>query len=237
MAAAIKIRWLGHAFFSLTSPEDKVVLMDPWIEGNPTCTVKLADINRADLILVSHDHFDHTGDTVKLAQATGAMVVAQPETVNRFKSEFGLSENQIVNAGFGMNIGGTVTVKGINVTMTQAFHSSETGSPSGYIVRLEDGKTFYHAGDTGLFASMKELGELYGIDVALLPIGGCFTMDPLQACKAVQLLNPRMVIPMHFKSFPFLVQEPTEFVNLVREKAPQVKTVVLSPGEEYTLSD
>lgn len=235
MVSEVKVKWLGHAFFAITSPGGNVVLMDPWIEGNPSCPVKSQDIRKAGVITVSHDHFDHSGDAVSLAQSTGAMVVAQPETVNRFKTALGLAAGQVVNAGFGMNIGGTVEVKGINITMTQAFHSSETGSPCGYIVKLENGKTFYHAGDTGLFGTMKELGEIYPIDVALLPIGGCFTMDPVQAAKAVELLNPKVVIPMHFKTFPFLVQEPEEFVRLVKNKKPGVKTIALTAGQEYVL--
>jgi L-ascorbate metabolism protein UlaG (beta-lactamase superfamily) len=236
-STGIKVKWLGHAFFALTTAEGRVILMDPWIEGNPTCPVKAEDINKADIITVSHDHFDHAGDAVTLAQKTGGLVIAQPETANRFKTALSLPENQVVNAGFGMNIGGTVEVQGISITMTQAFHSSETGSPCGYLVRLENGKTFYHAGDTGIFGTMKELGEIYPIDVALLPIGGCFTMDPIQAVKAVELLNPKIVIPMHFKTFPFLVQEPTSFVRLMNERKPRVKTVVLTPGQEYVLED
>ena len=235
MVSEVKVKWLGHAFFAVTSSQGRVILMDPWIEGNPSCPIKAQDIDKADVIMVSHDHFDHAGDAVRLAQNTGAMVVAQPETANRFKTALGLADNQVVNAGFGMNIGGTVEVKGINITMPQAFHSSETGSPCGYIVKLENGKTFYHAGDTGLFSTMKELGEIYPIDVALLPIGGCFTMDPVQAAKAVELLNPKVVIPMHFKTFPFLVQEPGGFVNLIQNKKPRVKTIVLTPGQEYIL--
>jgi L-ascorbate metabolism protein UlaG (beta-lactamase superfamily) len=134
-----------------------------------------------------------------------------------------------------MNIGGCATVEGITVTMVQAFHSSATGLPCGYLVKLEDGTTIYHAGDTGIFDSMRLLGELYPIDLALLPIGSVFTMDPYQAAKAVALLKPKKAIPMHYKTFPILEQSADNFVNLVNREAPQVEVVVLDPGQEYNL--
>jgi L-ascorbate metabolism protein UlaG (beta-lactamase superfamily) len=135
-----------------------------------------------------------------------------------------------------MNIGGNLVYEGISVTMTQAFHSSATGSPCGYIIRLEDGTTLYHAGDTGLFDTMRTFGELYPIDVAMLPIGSVFTMDPLQAARAVRLLSPKKVIPMHFKTFPILVQDASGFMDLVGKEAPGVEIVSLNPGEEYLYS-
>jgi L-ascorbate metabolism protein UlaG (beta-lactamase superfamily) len=134
-----------------------------------------------------------------------------------------------------MNIGGTVDIEGIGITMTQAFHSSESGAPCGYIVTLEDGTVIYHAGDTGIFESMKTLGDLYSIDMALLPIGSCFTMDPYQAAWAIKLLRPKKVIPLHYKTFPLLVQDADGFVNKAKELAPDVKVVVLNPGDTYAV--
>lgn len=235
MAGKVTVQWLSHGVFVITSPQGKRVLTDPWINGNPTCPIKLEELPPIDLITVSHDHFDHSGDAVEVAKRFGSMVVAQPETAGRFKSALGLAEGQVVNGGFGMNIGGSVEIQGITVIMTQAFHSSETGAPSGYIIQLEDGTTFYHAGDTGIFGSMKVLGEIYPIDVALLPIGGGFTMDPLQAATALQLLSPKAVIPMHFQTFPFLVQGPEKFVELARIKAPSVRVIILRPGQEHVV--
>ena len=135
----------------------------------------------------------------------------------------------------GMNIGGSVTIEGITITMTQAFHSSGTGAPSGYIIKLEDGTVIYHAGDTGIFDSMRLLGELYRINLALLPVGSVFTMDPQQAARALTLLKPKRVIPMHYKTFPILEQSADRFVELARKEAPEVKVLVLEPGQEYTL--
>ncbi len=229
------IKWLGHAAFQITSPEGRVVLIDPWITGNPSCPIKVRDIEAADAILVTHDHSDHTGDAVDIAKRTKAVVACMPETADDFKAQHGLPEGLLVNGGIGMNIGGTVVIKGIEVTMVQAFHSSGTANPSGYIVKMEDGTTVYHAGDTGVFASMQLFAELYGIDVALLPIGGCFTMDAAQAAVALRLLNPRISIPMHYKTFPILEQSAARFIEAAKARAPRVKVIELNAGETHTL--
>jgi len=229
------IRWLGHAGFIVSTPGGKIIIIDPWIVDNPLCPVKLDEITTANIVLVTHDHFDHAGNAVDIATKTGATLIAQPETVNRFKKDFGLADDRIIFGGFGMNIGGSATVDGITITMTQAFHSSGTGTPSGYIIKLEDGTVIYHAGDTGIFDSMRLLGELYRIDLALLPIGSVFTMDPRQAAKALTLLQPKRVIPMHYKTFPILEQSADHFVELTRKEAPGVEVIVLKPGQEYAL--
>ncbi len=228
------IRWLGHAFFQITTPGDKVIYIDPWIEGNPSCPVSFNELKKGDLILVTHDHFDHVGQTIELARQTGATVIAPVETVGALK-ENGLPENQAIFEGTGMNIGGTVAVDGIKVTMTQAFHSSATANPAGYILGLEDGRNIYHAGDTGIFQSMALLAELYPLDCALLPIGGVFTMDSSQAAKAVDLMNPKKVIPMHFGSFPILEPNADRFKELVTNNNPEVEVIILEPGQEATL--
>ena len=228
------VKWLSHAGFIVSTPGGKTIIIDPWITENPLCPIKLDDITTANIVLVTHDHFDHAGNAVDIVNKTGATLVAQPETVNRFKKDLGLSDERIIFGGFGMNIGGSATIDGITITMTQAFHSSETGSPSGYIIKLEDGTTIYHAGDTGIFESMRLLGELYSIDLALLPIGSAFTMDPYQAAKALTLLKPKRVIPMHYKTFPILEQSADSFVELAKKEAPEVEVVVLQPGEEYS---
>jgi len=232
---ATTIKWLSHAGFSITTPGGKVILIDPWIVGNPLCPVSMDDIKQADVVLVSHDHFDHSINAVDIAKATGATVVAQPETIGRFKTSVGLPDANVVNMGFGMNIGGTVSVAGVSVTMTQAFHSSETGAPAGYIIKLEDGTTLYHAGDTGIFDSMRVLGEIYPLDLAFLPIGSCFTMDPYQAAKAAAMLKPKKVIPMHYATFPILEMNADNFVDQAKKEAPGVEVVVLQPGQECSL--
>lgn len=228
------IKWLGHASFEIISAKGKRIFIDPWLDGNPVCKVNLADVNKADLILVTHDHADHFADAVPLAKKTGAMIIAQPEIIDQCK-KMGINSEQLAHNEIGMNIGGTVVVKDIAITMVEAFHSSEAGSPCGYIIRTEDEKVIYHAGDTGVFASMSIIGSIYQPDLALLPIGSCFTMDSRQAAFALELLKPKTVIPMHYKTFPFLEQDTQNFVELAREKTPNVKVVILEPGENYNI--
>jgi len=226
-----KIRWLGHAAFEVVTGGGKKILIDPWITGNPMCPAKKEDFKDVDIILVTHDHFDHLGEDVPyLVKDSDAVIVVQPELTAKLK-ESGIEDKNFIY-GMGMNIGGTAEVGDIKVAMVQAFHSAGAGSPCGFIITLEDGKKIYHAGDTGIFASMKTLGEVYDIDVALLPIGSVFVMDPLQAAHALQMLQPKKVIPMHYKSFPILVQDAGEFVRLAGEKAPGVEVKVLEPGQE-----
>jgi L-ascorbate metabolism protein UlaG (beta-lactamase superfamily) len=228
-----KITWLSHACFSIETSQGKTILIDPWLTDNPLSPVSVADIDKADVILVTHDHFDHCGDAVAISQKTGGIVVGFPETVGKFKTGQALPEGNVVSGGMGMNIGGTVDIAGIGITMTQAFHSTESGAPCGYILTLEDGTAVYHAGDTGIFESMKTLGDLYSIDVALLPIGSCFTMDPYQAAWALKLLRPKKVIPMHYRTFPLLIQDADGFVEKAKELAPDVEVVVLNPGDTH----
>ncbi|NLN06023.1 MAG: metal-dependent hydrolase [Firmicutes bacterium] len=222
-----KIRSLGHAAFEITTTKGTRILIDPWITGNPACPFKVGELDQPDLLLVSHDHHDHYGsDIPNLLNKGQGTLICQPEVAAKAQKD-GVPAAKIIT----MNIGGTVEVKGVKVTMTQAVHSSASGTPCGYIVTLEDGKTVYHAGDTGIFASMKLFAEIYGIDVALLPIGGVFVMDPLQAAAALTLLQPKTVIPMHYRTFPVLEQTADKFIALAKEKAPQVEIKALQPGE------
>lgn len=230
-----KIKWLGHAGFQITSGKGKIIIIDPWLTDNPLATCRAEDINKADFVLVTHDHFDHIADVAQIVKATGATLVGMPEIVAKLKEEADIPDSQIV-FGMGMNIGGTTTFDGISVTMTQAFHSSQTASPAGYIIKLEDGFTMYHAGDTGIFSSMKILGELFQINLAMLPIGGVFTMDPTQATLAAKLLGVNTVIPMHYKTFPILEQDTSSFLEIMKKEAPEVNVVVLDPGQDYVVS-
>jgi L-ascorbate metabolism protein UlaG (beta-lactamase superfamily) len=232
----VKVKWHGHASFQITSANGKNILIDPWFEGNPACVTALSDIKGIDYILVTHDHFDHMGQTVEIAKESNSTIVAIVETAAKLQAAMGVPSEQVVNGGFGMNIGGTAALDGINVTMTQAFHSSETGQATGYVIRLENGKTIYHAGDTGIFGTMATIGEMYPLDLALLPVGSCFTMDSYQAAHALTLLKPKAVIPMHYQTFPILEPDASSFESLAKEKAPNVKVVALNPGEEYTLA-
>jgi L-ascorbate metabolism protein UlaG (beta-lactamase superfamily) len=159
--------------------------------------------------------------------------VANVETARRLQTDSQIPAEKVCYFGYGMNIGGSLLYEGIRVTMTQAFHSTATGAPCGYIIRLEDGATLYHAGDTGIFDSMKTFGEYYKIDVAMLPIGSVFTMDPIQASWAAKMIAPKKVIPMHFKTFPILVQDAKSFTDLAKSEAPGVEVIGLNPGQDY----
>jgi len=230
--AETRIKWLGHAGFQITTEKEKIIIIDPWLTDNPLATSQAKDITKADFVLVTHDHFDHIADAAEIVKATGAILVGMPETVGRLKQEAAIPDSQIV-FGTGMNIGGTYASDGISITMTQAFHSSETASPAGYIIKLENGFTLYHAGDTGIFSSMKLLGEIFNINCAMLPIGGVFTMDPQQAAFAAKLLKVDTVIPMHYKTFPILEKDTSSYVQIMEKEAPNIEVKVLNTGEEY----
>lgn len=231
-----QIRWFGHSAFEITTAQNRKLLIDPWITGNPVCSVEVNELVLPDAILVTHDHHDHFGNDLPiLLKDSKGVLVGQPEVVAKARKE-GVMENNIVTGGSGMNIGGTVDLNGIKITMTQAVHSSEeVGSPCGFIITLEDGTVIYHAGDTGIFASMELFGELYDIDVALVPIGSVFVMDPRQAAFSLKLLKPKVAIPMHYKTFPVLEQTAEMFVTLAKEHAPKVDVRVIEPGEKTAI--
>jgi L-ascorbate metabolism protein UlaG (beta-lactamase superfamily) len=196
------LTWHGHSAFAINTPHLSI-LIDPWFDGNPKAKAT-AETIAADLVLVTHDHGDHVGQAVDICQRTGATLGCIVELAAKLKAQ-GLPDSQVLN-GIGFNIGGTVTHKGVSVTMTQATHSCESGVPVGFIIRLDDGYTIYHSGDTGLFSSMALWGKLYRIDLALLPIGGVFTMDAAQAAMATMMLRAKRVVPMHWGTFPALAQ-------------------------------
>jgi L-ascorbate metabolism protein UlaG (beta-lactamase superfamily) len=219
-----KVTWFGHASFKI-EVADKIVLIDPWLDGNPASLVKASEIDRADIVYVTHDHGDHMGDAVNICKRTNATFVSTFELGN-YASENGVKD--VV----GLNIGGCAEVKGVKLYMVQAFHTCLRGAPTGVIVEAE-GKRVYHAGDTGLFGDMKLIGQIYKPDLALLPIGRYYTMGALEAAEAVRLLKPKVVIPMHYRTFPVLAQSADEFAKKVKKKAPRVKVVILNPGESY----
>lgn len=244
-ASAADVLWLGQAAFKITSPGGKVIVIDPFITKNPKTPAEhkdLAKLGKVDVILVTHGHGDHVGDTVELAKMTGAKVLMNADMGTTFASIGWLEQGQMVR----FNKSGPVKpVDGITVTMTRAEHSSSLswnnpdtgksealpgGEPSGYIIELEDGYKIYHAGDTGVFADMAFIGSYYQPDLALLPIGGHFTMDPVHAAYAVRnLLKTKTVVPMHYGTFPPLKGTPEEFKAALGDF--QTDVVVMQPGE------
>ena len=221
------LKWLGHAAFEVELMGRRI-LIDPWI-SNPNSPVTLSELSKVDFILVTHDHSDHLGETVQIANKTNATVVSIFELATY------LAEKEGVKNTIGMNIGGPVKLTNeIEVYMTPALHSSTHGSPAGFVIKSPEA-VIYHAGDTGLFSDMELIGRLYKPDIALLPIGGYFTMDPREAAYAVSLINPRAVVPMHYNTFPQIKQDPEEFKNLAESLAPHVRVYVMKPGDVLNL--
>jgi len=219
-----RLTWFGHAAFKIEM-SDNIILVDPFLDGNPASPVKPSDITHADMVFVTHDHGDHLGDAFSICKGTNATLVAAVELTD-YAEENGVKKVE------GLNIGGSVEIKGVKLTVVQAFHTACRGAPTGVIIEGE-GRAVYHAGDTGFFGDMRFLGEFYKLDVAMVPIGGYYTMGAREAAEAVKLLNPKAVIPMHYKTFPVLAQSADEFVQYVKEKARKTRVVVLKPGEDY----
>ena len=225
----LAITWLGHSSFRLRTPGGVEILFDPWYTGNPRFPER-ARPAKADLILVSHGHSDHITDAAAMAKSTGATVVGIWEVTSWLGSK-GVQNLEP------MNKGGTIEVKGLRVTMTEALHSSSfddngivyLGEPAGFVVRLENGQSFYFAGDTALFSDMKVIGELYKPDIAFLPIGDRFTMGPDTAAMAARWLGVKQVVPMHYGTFPLLTGTPAKLKEHLAGSSIQV--LELKPGE------
>jgi len=218
-----KIIFLGHAAFKIETDKTKI-LVDPFLTGNPLASIKASDVKECDIVLVTHDHGDHLGDAVDICKRTNATLVAIYDLAVH------LQEQGVKNIE-GMNIGGTTNIKGVKITMVKAFHSATRGAPVGFVLSVP-GASIYHAGDTQVFSDMKIIRELYKPDYALLPISGYYTMGPEEAALAAELLKPKVVIPMHYNTFPIIKQDPSKFAELVNQRIPEVKVVVLKPGEE-----
>ncbi len=244
--ANVEVTWLGQAAFRIVSPGGKVIVTDPWLRTNPLTPPafkQLESFGKIDVLLVTHGHFDHIADAPALAQQYNVPVRGPGDLLNTVMTLGVLPANLLPR----MNKGGTVeAAPGIKVTAVRAEHSSiyvwrnpatgkdEThpgGEAIGWIIELENGFRIYHAGDTGVFGDMLLIGERYKPDLALVPIGGNFTMDPADAAWAVKdLLKPRAVIPMHYGANPLAKGTPAQFTEAMGS-AGAVRVLVAKPGE------
>ncbi len=220
------VKYVGHAGFLVESSGLKVAL-DPWIEGNPSAAkgnVGMDVLEGVDYALVTHSHGDHgLVEAIEASKRWGTEVVGVFELANHAQSEGAKA--------IGANVGGPVSLRGAEVVLTQALHSSSLGVPVGFVVSTGE-VTFYHAGDTGVFPGMALLGELYRPEVAMLPIGGHYTMGPREAAKAVELLGAGKVVPMHYGTFPVLRGTPAELRAALRDRGIEAEVVEFEPGEE-----
>jgi len=229
MEAKMKLRYFSHSSFQITTNDGLVVLIDPFLDGNPTSPVKSTDVT-ADFIILTHAHGDHVGDSFKIAERTDPLFICVNELAN-----------YCIGKGFrahNMHIGGSRAFDFGRLKFTIAHHGSMTpdntyaGEPAGVVLTI-DGKTLYHTGDTGLFYDMKLIGEMTPLDYMLLPIGDNFTMGIADAVKAVELADPQVAIPMHYNTFPVIEVDPQEFKNQI--EAIGKKAIVLEFGQEIVL--
>jgi len=227
-----KLTWLGHATFKITTPSRKVIVVDPWVTGNPACPKGMQKFERVDTVLITHGHGDHIGDAVKIAKKF------KPQMISIYETGLWLASKGVKNTT-GMGKGGTIKAGEIEVTMVNALHSNGIedgkkmiygGEPCGYIVRLPGGLRIYHAGDTAVFGDMKLIAELYEPEVAMLPIGDHYTMGPREAAMAIRLLNVKHVVPMHYGTFPVLTGTPEELKKLTQDIS-GLEIHALKPGE------
>ena len=227
-----RITWLGHSTVLVTTANGTTILIDPFITGNPKYPKGFELPSTIDFILLTHGHGDHISDVVPVAKKHGSTVVAIYELA-------AYVEAKGVEKTIGMNLGGTVQLDDVAATMVEAKHSSgaqdEAGThnvcvAAGYVLSIADGPVLYHAGDTAVFGDMQLIRELYQPEVAMLPIGGHYTMGPTQAALAVRYLAPKTVLPLHFGTFPPLTGTPAELAALVNAS---VQVVCWSPGDSY----
>lgn len=252
-AQETKVRWFGHAAFSITTPRGAVLLIDPWLSNpsNPETQEgkdPLVSVSRVDYILVTHGHRDHVGDAVEIAKKTGAALVCNPELAGNLVKLAGFPGKQAETDAI-MGIGGEIHIADgeVTIAMTPAIHSSSVfnpkagpteaeraygGNPAGFVIMIKDGPTIYHSGDTAYFKDMETIGEQYQIDLALLNIGGHFGMEPRMAARAAQSVRARLAVPQHYATFPSIAQNADEFAaELKRLKIPFYE---MKPGETLT---
>lgn len=225
------LTWYGHASLGLQVGEYQL-LVDPYFTDNPAAAISANDA-RANYILITHGHGDHVGDTLEIAKRDHATIISNFEIGNWFEAQGYTVHTQHLGGGFKHPFG--------YLKLTLALHGSQLpdgsygGNPAGFLLTTPDGKKIYMAGDTGLFGDMKLIGD-EGIDLAVIPIGDNYTMGPDDALRAVKLIRPKVVIPVHYNTWPLIAQDPEAWKKRVEAKT-ETKVVVLKPGESITLED
>jgi L-ascorbate metabolism protein UlaG (beta-lactamase superfamily) len=246
MNSSTSITWYGHACVEIRTPGGRTVLIDPWF-GNPRSPMAADGVERCDVMLVTHGHHDHLGSPPGGVREADALTIAR-RTRPAWPCVHELSlwlADRLGDAGvevMGMNKGGTVDARGIRVSMVHADHSAGDwsaagagplylGEPVGFVLALEDGSTIYHAGDTALFGDLRLIGEIHRPDLAMLPIGGHYTMGPAEAARAVELLGVQEVLPLHYGTFPILAGTPAALRDeLAKRGLGHVKVHEPEPG-------
>lgn len=246
---ATQLTWYGQAGFKVVTPERKVLLIDPWVTNplNPNGKSELDNLKQVDFILLTHGHSDHVGDSVEIAKRTGAKLVANLDLATALTSVLGFPEKQAGSETCG-HIGGIISLFGgdVKITIVPAWHGSfvqkdehsapvSAGPPTGLVVEIANGPTIYHTGDTDLFSDMQFIAEYYRIDLMLCCIGDHFTMGPKRAAHAVQLINPRMVVPIHYATFPVLTGTPEAFQRELKARNSAAELRVMKVGETISL--
>jgi len=251
--AATKIHWYGQAAFRIETPSGGVILIDPWLKV-PTNPEKdsIEKLGRVDYILITHGHWDHVGDALEIAKKTGAELVAPYGLQFNLKSVLGYPEKQATLATGG-NVGGTINLPkaGAKVTFTTAMHGSEltppmvqpsgpgqpaaiaSGNPVGYVLQIDGGPVIYHTGDTDVFTDMKLIAEFFKVDLMLAAIGGHFVMDPNRAALAVEWVNPKQVVPMHYGTVPLLAGTPAQFRAALDKRGLGARLLEKKPGDDW----
>jgi L-ascorbate metabolism protein UlaG (beta-lactamase superfamily) len=231
--ADVSFTWIGHGTWKARSAKGKEVLIDPWVMGNPAAPETLKTVDRCDLMLITHGHFDHIHDAVEIARRTKPTIVCNHE-IGAWLQSKGIDGEKIVAS----NKGGVVDIDGIKVTLVHAEHTCGItedngtivygGEACGLVIEFENGFQVYFAGDTDVFGDMALIAELAKFDVAFLPIGDFYTMGPDRAAKAAKLLRVKTVVPMHFATFPILNGRPDQLQELVGNS---VRVLDIKPGD------